>query len=488
MIKAGRLEKQALSLGSANAVDYALQFLLPVVLARALDVESFGNYRLLWLAVGTVVVLTPLAMPQSLYYFLPRSDPAKKRLYINQTLVFMAVTSLLGALFLSPANPWQPESLLGMTEYGWLVPLFAFLWSIASLLDLLPTVEERVHWQSKVIVTLSGLRALGLSAAALATGRLGPVLWTLVAFVALKLVLLGWYIARHHGFGGPVMEGRAFKGQVGYAAPFGFSSALYGLRTQADQWVAAALFSIHQFAAFSVAAVIGPLIYICRQSVNHVFLPSMSRLEAGGNVKGMLALNSRANVMVAALVFPALAFAFLFARDIITLIYTASYVDAAPVMQVYVIGMACLVVELNSVMLVLREGPFTLRVNTLLLVISVLASWHFASVAGLAGAAAGSTIAVFLDRLLTVRRIARRTGIAIAVMQDWRSLATLMAISVFSALIAWSVVWRLAAYPTIVRLAVAGTVLGLVYLPLLFMLNSDGRLVVLRPKEASEEA
>ena len=35
--------------------DQALQFLLPIVLVRCLDAHTFGEYRLLWLAIGTVM-------------------------------------------------------------------------------------------------------------------------------------------------------------------------------------------------------------------------------------------------------------------------------------------------------------------------------------------------------------------------------------------------------------------------------------------------
>jgi O-antigen/teichoic acid export membrane protein len=114
MTSDARLERQALSLGTANAIDYALQFLVPIVLARTLDVDSFGKYRLLWLVISTFMVIAPLAMPQSLYYFLPRADAEKKRLYVNQTLLFMGVGGLIGAWILSPWNPWFPEQARGL--------------------------------------------------------------------------------------------------------------------------------------------------------------------------------------------------------------------------------------------------------------------------------------------------------------------------------------------------------------------------------------
>ena len=48
-----RLTRRAFSIGMIKASDKASQFLLPVVLVRCLDTATFGEYRLLWLAVGT---------------------------------------------------------------------------------------------------------------------------------------------------------------------------------------------------------------------------------------------------------------------------------------------------------------------------------------------------------------------------------------------------------------------------------------------------
>jgi O-antigen/teichoic acid export membrane protein len=469
------LERRALSLGTANAFDFGIQFLLPVVLARTLDVASFGEYRILWLVVGTLMVLAPLAMPQSLYYFLPRSDASAKRLYVNQTLLFLAAGAFIGALFLSPLNPWLPGKLRLASDPGFLVPAFAFLWVIASLLDLLPTVEERVSWQAKVIVGLSALRAIALSAAALLTGDLGAVLWVLLAFVVFKLTLLASYISAHHGIGGPVLRMASLTDQVKHASPFGISSGLHGLRHQADQWVAAALFSVQMFASFSVAGVLGPMVNLFRQSVNHVFLPSMSRRQAGGDVSGMLGLNNRANVMVATLVFPILAFAFAFAGEIVTIIYTSAYVAAAPVMRVYIIGMLAYVVEVASIMLLLRQGAFAMTVNFLVLVLSISVSWLAALRFGLAGAAVGSVCAVYIDRIVTLVRISRHTGIPLRRLQDWTPLVALAIYASGAGLLGWAAAEAWQGAGPMLRLICGGLVIGLAYGGVLLMTGGRQR-------------
>jgi O-antigen/teichoic acid export membrane protein len=475
-----QLGRRALSLGAANAFDYVVQFLLPVVLVRCLDTAAFGEYRLLWLAVGTLLAVVTLAMPASLYYFLPRSDGATKRLYVNQTLVFLVFAGLVSAWALSSSNPWLPEKMRGLAGHGAIVPAFVLLWVVASLLDLLPTIEERVTWQAKATVGLSTLRAVALSLTAILTRELGPVLLVLLAFVVFKSALLLGYVASYHGLRGPLLRWRSFSDQLGYAAPLGIAGALYGLRVQSDQWVAATLFTLPLFASFSIAAVLGPLVNLFRQSVNYAFLPSMSRLHATGEVPAMLDLNSRANVMVGALLCPLLAFVFIFAEEVVTIVYTSTYVDAAPVMRVYIIGFAALIVELASITLLLRQGPFVMWLNLLALPFSVGLSWYAAHRYGLVGAAVGSVIAIYFDRIATLQRIAFCTGIPLRRLQDWRTLGLLVLFSALAATLSWGIVGRYFAMgEPMVRLAVGGAILAAAY-GAMAALSGTGRLVLVR--------
>jgi len=458
------LNRRALSLGAAYVFDYAVQFLLPVVLVRCLSTADFGHYRLLWLTVGTVMAFAPLQMPGSLYYFLPRAEGPNRRLYINQTILFLAAAGLVAAWVVSPWNPWLPEKLRALDAYGLAVPAFVLLWTVASLLDLLPTVDERVAWQVRAMIGLAALRAMALGATAIVSGVLEPLLLVLLAFAACKLLLLAHYVARYHGLGTPLLRWRRLSDQLRYAAPFGASGALYELRMQADQWVAASLLSLASFASFSIAAVLASLLTVCRRSVNHAFLPSMSRLQAAGDVAGMLALNSRANALVATVVLPLLAFVFAFAPDLVTVVYTAAYLEAAPVLRVFAIGLVALVVETATVTLVLRQGLFVARLNAALLALGVMVSWYGALRYGIAGAAAGSVIGMYVDRLLTLRRIAQLTGTPLRRLQDWRLLALLLLCAACAAALAWSAVefWFADGRP-LLRLVAGASLLAAAY-------------------------
>ena len=436
-VSLSRLKRRAFSLGVVKAFDQALQFLLPILLVRCLDAATFGEYRLIWLAVGTLMTVATLNMCGSLYYFVPRSEPARKRVYVHNTMVYLALSGLICGLAASPWNPLLPAAMRPLEPYGLLVPAFIVLWIASYLLEMLPTIDERIRWQGYATLTVAVLRAVVVGAGAWLTGDLTVVLWLLIAVVAVKFALLFYYVHRHHGLGRPWFGRAAFSEHFRHAAPFGFSNMLFSLRGQADQWVAASLFALQSFAAFSIAWIVHHVVHLFRHSVMEAFMPTMSRLQAAGDLNGMLRLNRRANVMVATALFPLLAAAFVFAEEIVGIVYTDAFLEAVPAMRVYIIGMIASVIEIGSIVQLLKQGAFAMRMTAATLAVSVAVSFGGAHWIGLTGAAFGSVLALYLDRAFMLRRISRLTSVPLARVQDWRALAWALGTTLIAGALAW---------------------------------------------------
>jgi O-antigen/teichoic acid export membrane protein len=178
--------------------------------------------------------------------------------------------------------------------------------------------------------------------------------------------------------------------------------------------------------------------------------------------------------MVATLAYPLLAFAFVFGSEIVTVIYTSAYVAAVPVMRIYIVGLIALVIEPASIMLLLRQGAFSMRIGVLALLFSVAVSFAGARLFGLAGAAAGSVTAIYFEHLVTLWRIAKRTGIPVRRLQDWRSLALLLLCAALAGFASWGAVSLIEVPESAARAALGGGLLGAIYL-LLVMLCGLGR-------------
>jgi O-antigen/teichoic acid export membrane protein len=234
---------QVFSLGKALAFQNALGILVPIVLVRLIDVTQYGQYRLFWLIAGTVMLIAPLGMPRSLMYFLPRSTPAEKRIYVYQVFLFLIIAASLSAMIVGPWNPLLSEKLRNIVTPGIIVPTFVFFWVLSSMIDVLPNADLNIRWQSLIIIFLSITRVATVLGAAMWKKDIKAVFLALVAFSILKALILLYYSVRHHGWIPLRLDWKMMWGQLCYAVPFGLANIAYTFRRQAEMWVVAIIFS-----------------------------------------------------------------------------------------------------------------------------------------------------------------------------------------------------------------------------------------------------
>jgi hypothetical protein len=137
-------------------------------------------------------------------------------------------------------------------------------------------------------------------------------------------------------------------------------------------------------------------------------------------------------------------------------------------MRVYIIGIAALVIELSGIMMLMRQAVFVMGVNVVGLLLAVALSWTGAVHIGLVGAAIGSVVVIYLDRIATLLRIARLTGVRIRQLQDWTTLALLALFAVLAALLAWVVAARaFTASGTLLPMLIGGAALASAYVAMI---------------------
>jgi O-antigen/teichoic acid export membrane protein len=157
-----------------------------------------------------------------------------------------------------------------------------------------------------------------------------------------------------------------------------------------------------------------------------------------------------------------LAFAFVFAEEVVALVYTRTYIEAAMVMRVYIVGLFAFVVELVSLLFVLGQGGFAARVNGMVLAIALPLSYWGGMELGLAGAAMGSVTALYVERLLSLQRIAKLTDTPLSRLQDWSTLAGLAAAAIGAATVAGLLV-RWSEWTTFMALLAGGAIMAAAY-------------------------
>jgi len=430
------IRKDVISVGSANAFSYLAQFLLPIVLTRVLLPDDFAGYRMVWLVVSTLLVFAPLQIPDSLSYFLPREKNYSDRAsYIVGALIILTASASIASLVVNPWYPLLPLEWLTINGPDWFFSAIIFFWVIANMLDLLPVGDGRPGLQAVFILTFALTRVISISFTAWLTGSLEAILYVMIALVLFKLSLLFFYILKFHDVRRVISRNIIYR-LLSYSWSFGVSNALYFARIQLEIWMVAALFMTREFAAFSLGSVATPIFGLIRRSVFLVTFPNISKLEQNQDKKGIASLNRKATSSVAFIIYPLAVFLWVFAEEIISIVYTSQYVDAAFVMRVYMLGVIPMVMESTLLMRVSGLGKAALKINFFMIPLVLLLSYFGIQMFGLPGGAIGSTTAVYLSRYLEIKKGANHLDIPILSLYDFRSLAKILLVSIISAFIA----------------------------------------------------
>ncbi len=470
------MKRQIITLGLANIGDAAITLLIPIVLVRVLDETGFGEYRLLWLVAGTLLAIVPFGVPNSLPYFLPRHDLRGQAVFVRQTLFYMAAAGALAWLALSSWNPLLPHSLRTMAGADFAAPLFWALWVFAATLDILPNAERRIELQAGLILGLAMLRGAAVIAAAV-LGGIHAVIGILALVAVTKASLLLAIPTARYGW--QLWFGRMsrWREQARYAIPVGADNAVYLLRLQMDQWLVVVLFGSALYGAYSIGAIALALGGIIRATANSAMFPEMSKADAEGDFAKVLRINNQSNVRVALLVFPMLAFILAAADPVIRLLYTDAYAGAIPVLRLQTVAFLIAAVEMSTVMLVLRQGPFLLRMSLIWLLVGLLVSYAGSQVWGMPGAAVGAIVGNLLAISVIYVRASRLMAMPIEALQEWRTIACIGGSAAIAGLAAYMTLLLIPpALGRVPAILISGAVFCCAYLPSLVGLGQWGLL------------
>lgn len=417
------LRASAILLAAAGGVEYGLQMAMPIVLVRFLDATAFGQYRMLWLLASTALALAPAYMPQALFYFLPRAAPGAQRKYVLNVLIYLIAAACVAAFAVGAWNPLLPRlaSNLFIHTHG-VSTLFVGLWIVASLLDVLPSADGRARWQAAATVGIAIMRMGLLAGAAFLAGDIFWVVLAMVALAIVKICVMLFYVLRYTGRSADAWDGSTLRAQFRYALPFAVGSALFTLRLQADDWVVASMLTPAVYAVFSIAGVVLPVATLIRQPVYNAMMPYLNRAHARGDLAEMARLIGRSNGATAMVLIPVAGGLLAGAPELIDIVYTAPYRAAAPVMQLYLLGMMMNAFAVGHVLPALEKGRFAAVNNACCLVLSILLGIAGVHYFGFAGAALGSIVAFAMGEGLSLRVVARTLGLKVHALLQWHAL------------------------------------------------------------------
>ena len=106
----------------SKLLNYAVQFITPILLVRILNREAYGQYKEFFVYVGLISAFLNFSIKYNLLYFIAK-NPKNEVSYSTNTAFLLLITSIIGLA----AVYFSKGYFLSITTYDFILPLLIFL-------------------------------------------------------------------------------------------------------------------------------------------------------------------------------------------------------------------------------------------------------------------------------------------------------------------------------------------------------------------------
>ncbi len=407
-----------------NVLATLADVVVPLVIVRLLGKSDVATLTALLLVYSTVALVLSTGFPQSIMYHLPGRPLAERGAVARKVVrtmfalgggaaALLVVLGLHGRALVEMISPVDGEQIvdLGPLVIIALLPLGDLP---GRLMPNLLVAEDR----PRAAAAYGVFRSLGLSLCTLLPLALGGSVWT----VAECLVGLGaaqglWVLVtlrvlyRHAPrVASPVSLGEMIR----FGLPLGLTDIVAILNNSFDRFLIMLTFADVIFAEYQAGAWQIPIITRVPYMVGTAMAPQLVEMFRAGRAREAIALWRASIEKVSLIVVPVALVFVVAAEEVVELLFTAQYANAAPVLRWYAILTVGRVAAFGSVIVAAGQPRMVFQASVLSLLSNVALSIPLLWVFGFVGPAMGTALAFVPIVLFYTWCIARATTLPFA--------------------------------------------------------------------------
>lgn len=450
---------------------------VPLAIVRLLGKADVGVLSGILLVYSTVALVLTAGFPETLTFYLPARPAAERRAIAGKVAQALLLLGFIGALLLvaiSLMARFMPSLVGGVSgsstdsasaleslKYLALLAIYPIADLPGRMLPNLLIVEQRARAAAGIGI----VKAIGSAVAALLPIALGAPLWVVIlsigAFGFLFGAVLVYYLkALYPGIErveSPISMGTLLR----FGLPLGLTDIVSLLNNQLDRYLIVFFFPVTAVAEYQAGAWQIPIVTTIPYTVGAVYAPRFVELFREGRSLEAIGIWRASALKTALLVVPITMVFVVAAEETMELLFTSSYLRAAPIFRWYCIltlgriaTFGSVIVAAGAPRLIFQAAVFSLVSNAILCVILV-------KVVGFDGPAMGTALAFIPSVTYYCYCIALATKLEFRQIFPLAGFARVLGVSLLAALPAWwfksAVSWPAAARLPVEALLVLGS-------------------------------
>ncbi len=413
--KTQSLKSQSVWLLVAKVIGFALSFMLPLIIVRALSQEDVGHYREAFQVITNAVIILPLGFSMSAFYFLSRERDRRRAAVLNillfnftvgglAALTMVLFPSLLGDFFNAPE----------LTQLGPTIGLVIWVTIFSAFLETVAIANSETRIATVFIVFASLSKTLLMGGGVFYFGTVSSLIYAALLQGVIQTAILLVYL--HKRFPGywRMFDARFLVEHARYAIPFGLTAIVWLAQSDIHNYFVGYKFSSAEFAVYAYGCFQIPLIAMLADSVTSVLIPHMNTLQQTGDRDEMIRLTARAMQKLALVYFPLYVFLMITASTFITTLFTHQYDASVPIFMVNLTLLPLGILITDPIVRSYKELGRLFLLNRLLIFSILVAVLYFGlDYLGLVGIISVAIGALVVEKFICETMVIRKLGVGL---------------------------------------------------------------------------
>ena len=418
-----------------------LTMLSTMLLSRFRTLEEYGTYSQLQLVITVVVTVLMAGLPNSINFFVAKaknSDEQKSFMSIYYTLCTLsgALSGILLIIFIPVIEGYFKNSSISIYWYF----LLLYPWTKIILAGI-----------ENVLVVFSNIRKLVIFKVLYSILTLGviAICWVahisfytyMICFLVTEIAFSLWVykISANTVHGLSVLFERSrVKEILSFSIPIGLSSVVGTVSIELDKMMIGYLYNTKELAIYTNASKEMP-VTIVATSITAVLLPQLVRLlQKKENEKALELWKMATNLSYICIAFLATAL-FVFAPDVITILYSEKYLPGVGVFRVYSLVLLLRVTYFGIILNALGRTKFIFISSLISLGLNVVLNVIGYMLFGFIGPAIATFLAIAITAYIQLEYTARIIKVKFSHILSWKYLAGITALNIIMGLIVYQI-------------------------------------------------
>jgi O-antigen/teichoic acid export membrane protein len=344
-----------------------------------------------------------------------------------------------------------------------LLAVYTALMLVTHFAEDLAVIERRAVTAGVVVFLAEAIRAGMLIGAVLTWNTLEAIAWASVAYGLLRVVYVTSHATYLYGRSLLQVTRQLFVAQLWYSVPFGIAVIVETAQVYLHQYFVAGVSNPATFAIYAIGCFQLPVAHIVYAAIADVALVRTTTYYRVGDVGGGRRLYKTVVRVLSAFFIPAYVFMVTFATLIVSVLFTASYLAAVPVLIVFSLMLLAFPFADHVVLRAHDQTRFILLANVGGLAVNAILLVPMYRAFGITGAAGSYVVGLLTVRIAGLLRVSSLLGESGWVLLPLRSMAVSFLYAGLSAAAAAVAVRSLLGLPA---LLLGGLVFGGVYMAL----------------------